>query len=59
MLIIISFENNCVVWNSVGWGDNPRAMAEAKAAINAGNTPDEVIELLMEAGFDVAEPLGW
>ena len=52
--IIIEFDGPSVTWHSVGWGNDKEAMAQAKRAINQGETPDEVIELLNYAGFDVA-----
>jgi hypothetical protein len=45
--IIIYFDVNGVTWYSVGWGTDSRLMKKAKEAINKGETPEEVIQLLL------------
>jgi len=42
-------------WHSVGWGGNATLKAKAQRAINRAETPQEVIELLTDAGFEVME----
>jgi len=57
--IVITFgpvndsEDECV-WHSVGWGTDAKLMKQAREAINKGNTPDEVRELLKKH-FDIVE----
>jgi hypothetical protein len=54
--IIIEFEpDHSVTWHSTGWGKDADLMQAAKRAINQGETPQEVIEFLTDAGFDVME----
>jgi hypothetical protein len=50
--IYLVFQDDCCDWLSSGWGDNPELMRLAKEAINKGETPAEVIELL-SAHFEV------
>jgi len=54
--ILITFEDDgTVTWASDGWGHDKKRMAEAKKAINDGETPDDVIRLLEDANFLVIE----
>ena len=51
--IILTFEaNGSVTWASVGWSNDPKLMRKAILAIHKGETPDEVLGLLKEAGFE-------
>lgn len=51
--IILEFEaDGTVTWASVGWGKNKKLMVAAKAAINKGENPEEVLSLLKAAGFE-------
>lgn len=51
--ILISFDDQTVVWLSSGWGDDAKLMAAAKSAINRGKDEPHVIRLLEAAGFEV------
>ena len=51
--IIVTFQYERCTWNSVGWGHDKKLMEQAKRLINQGETPEEVIRLLEEGGFEV------
>lgn len=57
-IIVIEFTSpdDCKWW-SVGWKNDHSLMARAKKAINEGRDPEEVVEFLTDAGFDVIEDL--
>ena len=54
-IIVISFDYDEVKWKSAGWGSDAKLMKKAKQAINRGETPGEVVDLLRKAGFMVVE----
>ena len=56
--IIVEFGPTGCKWHSVGWGHDKKLMAEAKKAINEGDTPSEVIRLLGIVGFTVVHIMG-
>jgi len=53
--IVVVFYQDVVDWFSDGWQHDEKLMAEAKKAINDGETPEDVIENL-EKTFEVVEP---
>lgn len=56
--IIVEFHNDECEWHSVGWGSDEALMAKAKAVISEGRDPEEVVEFLTDAGFEVVENRG-
>ena len=57
-VIIVKFEKDNVTWKSAGWGDDPKLMKKAKNAINKGENPGEVVDLLSKS-FLVVEEIRW
>jgi hypothetical protein len=56
MKILVRFDNDDhVTWHSTGWGNDRSAIDKAQKAIGSADTPDEVIEFLTDAGFEVVE----
>jgi hypothetical protein len=56
-IIFLTFlPDETVEWRSFGWGDDKVLMVTARNAIGAGETREEVVELLKQH-FDVEELL--
>jgi len=53
-IIFVTFRDGACEWRSFGWGLDTALMANARAAINIGETREEVVELLKHH-FDVEE----